>query len=409
MRVLYSFPHKLGAERICYTAWQQVRGIAAAGAEVTLFPGALSRPVPSGVDVHPTLAKGAVRIPYKLLGSMRASAIHDYLVSRRLKALAGSIDIIHTWPLGALRTLRAAAELGIPTVLERPNAHTRFAFEVVQRECQRLGVALPRRHDHAYRKDVLRIEEEEYQLAYRLLCPSDFVVKTFRDKGFHADQLARHIYGVDEHLYYPRLNDVGRERGPGLLMLFAGTCDVRKGVHYALDAWLRSPASQAGTFLIAGNFLPAYARALARALSHPSVKVLGHRNDLPSLMRQCDILVLSSIEEGSALVVTEAMASGCVPLASEASTDLCEHLVTGLVHRVGDVEELAGQITLLHEDRALLARLRQAALAKVPEITWTAAGRRLFSVYQDTIATYARNRSTDLEAAATVREKAPAR
>ena len=151
------------------------------------FPGALSRPVPSGVDVHPTLAKGAVRIPYKLLGSMRASAIHDYLVSRRLKALAGSIDIIHTWPLGALRTLRAAAELGIPTVLERPNAHTRFAFEVVQRECQRLGVALPRRHDHAYRKDVLRIEEEEYQLAYRLLCPSDFVVKTFRDKGFHAD------------------------------------------------------------------------------------------------------------------------------------------------------------------------------------------------------------------------------
>ena len=105
-------------------------------------------------------------------------------------------------------------------------------------------------------------------------------------------------------------------------MLFAGTCDVRKGVHYALDAWLRSPASQAGTFLIAGNFLPAYARALARALSHPSVKVLGHRNDLPSLMRQCDILVFSSIEEGSALVVTEAMASGCVPLASEASGPL---------------------------------------------------------------------------------------
>jgi len=24
IRVLYSFPHKLGAERICYTAWQQV-------------------------------------------------------------------------------------------------------------------------------------------------------------------------------------------------------------------------------------------------------------------------------------------------------------------------------------------------------------------------------------------------
>src|SRR5690606_1151066 len=30
VRVLYSFPHKLGAGRICHTAWQQVNGLAAA-------------------------------------------------------------------------------------------------------------------------------------------------------------------------------------------------------------------------------------------------------------------------------------------------------------------------------------------------------------------------------------------
>ena len=34
IRVLYSFPHKIGAGRICYTAWQQVAGLAAAGADV---------------------------------------------------------------------------------------------------------------------------------------------------------------------------------------------------------------------------------------------------------------------------------------------------------------------------------------------------------------------------------------
>jgi len=32
IRVLYSFPHKLGADRICTTAWHQVDGLAAAGA-----------------------------------------------------------------------------------------------------------------------------------------------------------------------------------------------------------------------------------------------------------------------------------------------------------------------------------------------------------------------------------------
>ena len=41
-------------------------------------------------------------------------------------------------------------------------------------------------------------------------------------------------------------------------------------------------------------------------LAHPSVQVLGHRTDVPELMRNSDILVLPSIEEGSALVTSEA-------------------------------------------------------------------------------------------------------
>src|SRR5579872_3866483 len=105
VRVLYSFPHKIGAGRICYTAWQQVNGLAAAGAEVLVFPGAISRPLPSVVKVRPTLARGKLRIPYRVLGSMRAFALNDWIVARRLRHLAGQIDIVHTWPSGALRTV----------------------------------------------------------------------------------------------------------------------------------------------------------------------------------------------------------------------------------------------------------------------------------------------------------------
>ena len=46
------------------------------------------------------------------------------------------------------------------------------------------SVTLPPDHEHAYNAEKLRKEEEEYQLAYRLLCPTEFVVKTFLDKGF---------------------------------------------------------------------------------------------------------------------------------------------------------------------------------------------------------------------------------
>jgi glycosyltransferase involved in cell wall biosynthesis len=387
VRVLYSFPNKLGADRICYTAWQQVNGLVAAGADLLVFPGVLHRPVPAGVKVRPTLAKGKLRISYKLVGSLRACAWHDWIVSRRLEKLLGQIDIIHTWPLGALQTLKTAAKLGIPTVLERCNANTRFAMEVVQQECERLGVALPPDHEHAYNAEKLRTEEEEYRLAERLLCPSEFTAKTFLDKGYAKEKLARHIYGFDEKVYYP--SSEPRDPKCGLTMLFVGVCAVRKGVHYALEAWLKSPASREGTFLIAGEFLPAYAQKLAPMLTHPSVRILGHRDDVPELMRKSDILILPSIEEGFGLVITEAMGSGCVPLASEACTEICKHMETGLMHRVGDVPAITRHITMLHEDRALLERLRAASLAAVPQITWTAAGRILLQAYRETIAAHA--------------------
>jgi glycosyltransferase involved in cell wall biosynthesis len=383
IKVLYSFPNKLGADRICYTAWQQVESLASAGADLLVLPGVLHKPLGGNVKVRPTLARGKLRISYKLLGAMRACALHDRIVARRIEKLVGQIDIIHAWPLGALETLKTAAKLGIPTVLERPNANTRFAMEVVAQECERLGVTLPPDHEHAYNAEKLKKEEEEYAVASRLLCPSDFVVKTFLDKGYPRDKLIRHSYGFDEKVYFPSCEP--REPKRGLTMLFVGVCAVRKGVHYALEAWLRSPAHREGTLLIAGEFLPAYAAKLAPMLSHPSVHVLGHRNDVPELMRKSDALVLPSIEEGFGLVIAEGMACGCVPLASEACTEVCNHMVTGLMHRVGDVTALTQHITMLHEDRFLLERLSRKSLAVAPEMTWTATGAKLLTAYREVL------------------------
>jgi glycosyltransferase involved in cell wall biosynthesis len=384
IRVLYSYPHKLGADRICYTAWQQVNGLTAAGADVLVFPGVLHRPVPPNVEVRPTLARGKLRIPYKLLGKMRACALHDYIVSRRIEKLAGQIDIVHAWPLAALRTLKTAARLGIPTVLERPNTHTRFGYEVARMESARLGVPLPLGDEHAYNGRCLRKEEEEYRLAYRLLCPSNFVVKTFLEQGFPQEKLARHIYGFDETRFCPEDNPLNHDRG--LTMLFVGVCTVVKGLHFALEAWLQSAAHCYGTFSIVGNFMPTYAEKLAPMLAHSSVKVLGYRSDVPELMRKADILVVPSITEGFGLVVAEAMGSGCVPLVSDACTDICRHMENSLVHHVGDVGALAQHITMLDNDRALLDRLRSGALRTAREVTWTAAGVKLLETYREVLA-----------------------
>jgi glycosyltransferase involved in cell wall biosynthesis len=363
-----------------------VNGLAAAGADLLAYPASLGRAVPAGVRVSSTLELGKLRMPFRIVGTARAVAMHDLIVARRLKSLVGKIDIIHTWPTGALQTLKTAEQLGIPTVLERPNANTRFAMEVVKEECDRMGIALPPDHEHAFDAAKLSREEEEYKLATRLLCPSDFVVKTFVDLGYPRKQLIRHIYGYDPNVYYPPSDHRGHSIG--LTVLFVGVCAVRKGIHYALEAWLKSPASEHGTFLIAGEFLPAYQEKLAGMLAHKSVKVLGHRNDVPELMRKSDILILPSIEEGFGLVIAEAMGSGCVPLASEACSEICEHMKTGLMHEIGDVETINQHITMLHRDRALLERFRIACLNMAPKITWNAAGVKLLDAYRETVEDY---------------------
>jgi glycosyltransferase involved in cell wall biosynthesis len=383
VRVLYSFPHKLGADRICYTAWEQVKGIAAAGADVLLFAGALSRPVPDSVKIHTTLARGRLRIPYKLLGKSRALALHDHLVARKLEKLAGQIDVVHVWPSAALETIKVAKRLGIPTVLERPNAHTRFCYETVAAECKRVGVELPH-EDYEPNPGILAHEEAEFEATDYLLCPSEFTVKSFLDQGFDSHKLLRHQYGFDETLYFPETAQ--RDSKKKFIALYVGVDAVRKGLHFALEAWLASPASKNGTFMIAGDVSEAFKKRFGSYLVDSSVIALGHRKDIPQLMRQADILMLPSVEEGFGLVCVDAIGAGCVPLVSKACTDTCRHLENALVHEIGDVPTLTKHITMCQEDPHLLATLRQGCLRSREQLTWTAAGTRLVNAYQAALA-----------------------
>ena len=384
VRVLHSFPQKMGGGRVSLIAWQQVKGAAKSGATVAAPRAALLAPLPQEVEVRNTLSWNGLRLPHKILGSRLTYAIHDRIVARRLRRMGGQIDVVHVWPLGALETLKVAKKMGLPTLMERPNAHTRFAYDVVSRECERIGVPMPRGHEHAFNQTVLDREEAEYALASKLLCPSRFVQRTFEDEKYPAQKLARHQYGYDEKFFTPETSPRPADRP--FTMLFAGGCAPRKGLHFALEAWLQSKASARGEFLIAGTFIPGYAERFSSMLSHPSVKLLGQRTDLPDIMRRCDVFTLPSIEEGSALVTSEARGSGCVLLVSDASGAVCEHEENALVHKAGDVATLREHLDALCDNPALLQKLRTSSLSTVGEITWQSAGRRLLEVYLQVVA-----------------------
>ncbi|NHC14421.1 glycosyltransferase family 4 protein [Motilibacter deserti] len=383
LRVLYSFPHTWGAPGIGTTAYGQVTALARQGHEITLVTTATARPVPPGVRVVRTLSAGGLRLPHRALGGVeRALAYHDAVATALLLGRR-RYDVVHTWPLGALRTLRAARDKGVVGFREVPNCHTEHAYAVVARLGEELHLPAQPGHSHAYDERRLRREEREYAAAARLLVPSPFVEQTFLDRGFAPAVLARHRYGFDP-ARVPATPPRGRREG-GLRALFLGRCEPRKGLHVALAAWRASQASRAGSLTIAGGFVPGYAEALAVDLAQPGVRAVGVVGDVSGLLADADVLLLPSYEEGSALVTYEAQAAGAVPLVSAAAGAYLEHGVSGLVHEVGDVGGLTGHLDLLHADRGRLLELAQAAQRRRDDLTWDAAADVLARRYGEAV------------------------
>lgn len=397
MSVLYSFPLRVGRSGIGTVAWQQANSLVTQGFRVNLSCGSCEKPIAGLGFVKQTLVQGGVRLPIRLLGVDFASGLHDRLTAKWLLSLADKdkVDIVHCWPLGATKTLETARRLGIKTVIERPNTHTGYAYRVVEQECKRFGMQLKRRNSHRFRIRRLRREEQEYELADLILCPSQQVKDTFIEKGFDEKKLVVHQYGFDPEVFTPPQEDA-RAEDKIFKMAFVGSGEPRKGLHYALDAWLDSEACRNGIFYICGPILGSYRRLLAEKLSHQSVRELGRVSNVSQIMQKSHALILPSIEEGSALVTYEARACGAVLLVSAAAGARCTHAYDGLIHRVGDAKTLSEHIDELALDRESFRKLQANSLAGTQKLTWEQAGRILAGIYRTNLPTTSLNRWWDV-------------
>ncbi|MET0966255.1 MAG: glycosyltransferase family 4 protein, partial [Nakamurella sp.] len=384
LTVLYSFPHVLGRPGIGTTAWHQVSQLVARGHRVRVIAGGVRRPVPGVESCVETMSVAGRRIPRRILGLDRSLAYHDSRVARALRAGHGDIDIVHVWPLAAEKTLATARSLGIAGVRESPNCHTAHVYRVVDAEHRALGLPVAPDSPFRFNATHLATENREFRQATAILVPSEHVARTFLAAGIDDDKLLRHRYGFDPAGFSPVQRS---RRDGGLRAAFVGRCEPRKGLHLALRAWLASTAARDGELWIYGEWAPEYRELLAEQLAHPSVKVMGFAGGISDAYARADVLLLPSLEEGSALVVYEAMAMGCVPLVSDASGAHLDHGDAGLVHPAGDTAMLSAQLDTLAADPALLQQLAAAAVAASVDLTWSRAVDQMVQAYRSAIRT----------------------
>lgn len=97
-----------------------------------------------------------------------------------------------------------------------------------------------------------------------------------------------------------------------------------------------------------------------------TVRLLGDRQDVPALLAECDVFVLSSIAEGMPVTLMEAMAAGLPVVATDVGgvASVVEDGVTGTLVPAGDVRAMADALKTYAADATLRRRHGDAGYAR---------------------------------------------
>jgi glycosyltransferase involved in cell wall biosynthesis len=133
-----------------------------------------------------------------------------------------------------------------------------------------------------------------------------------------------------------------------------------------------------------GELRPRVEEAILRAGLAGRFHLLGWRRDIPSVMKNLSVLVLTSLWEGLPRVVPEAMAAGVPVVATrvDGTPEVVRDGETGYLADPHDLETLAERVAALLSDPALGRRMGEKARAGVAEFDIDEMVRKQESLYQ---------------------------
>ena len=171
------------------------------------------------------------------------------------------------------------------------------------------------------------------------------------------------------------------------VVLFCGTLNNLKGCDLLIDAWRKVVSRTDWTLRIVGDG-PERARLEASAKGLARVEFVGYEPDPMPFFAEARIFAFPSRREGWGLVLVEAMAHGCVPVAFESYSavhDIVADGETGLLVPAFDVEAYAGHLLSLMEDRARLDALSRAAERSADRFSIERIGAKWERLFQDVL------------------------
>jgi starch synthase len=269
---------------------------------------------------------------------------------------------------------RWARAHGGRTFLDAGNSHPENFHAILAEEHRRWSCPEPPIAPHHYRRSLAMLSDVDF-----VLSPSEFVTRSFVDRGFRPEQILHNVYPLDLSLFTP-----SPERRPisrPLTVISTGSLSLRKGTPYLLDAFRRVLAEVPN------------ARLLLTAVVMDNVRpVLARNADLPidwspglphaalaERLRSSDVFVLPSLEDGFARTVSEALACGipAVVTPNTGAADFVKPGQNGDIVPIRDPAAIARAILAWHQ-RALAREAPPQRLINPDDLSFETFERRFF-------------------------------
>lgn len=273
---------------------------------------------------------------------------------------------VYAYEDSALATFKAAKKLNLACFYDLPIGYWQAAQAIFYEEKELMpnwACTLTGLNDSLYK---LQRKDEELALSDVVIVPSIFVKSTL--ENYNAPKAVVEVvpFGSPPPIYSQKLCST---KGP-LRILYVGSLGQRKGLSYALSA-VDSLGSQVTLTLIGKRSVHDCKPLNAALEKHTWIETLPHSQILDHMAHH-DVLLLPSLFEGYALVISEALSRGLpvITTPNSGALDIVRDGIEGFIIPIRDTLSISARLQLLIDDRQLLFSMSQNSLRRAIELSW---------------------------------------
>ena len=384
-KVFYSIGTKIGGQGLSLVAEQAAAAIQEKGMleELVCYGKQPTSQISSINRIYFQPAKLFSYLPSKYYYSMKRYWL-DFRASHYIKK--SNANIFHGWTHESLMSLKIAKTKGMVTILERGNPHPLYSKMTLEEECRVYGTQnvfltndknlfLKKFNHYRYELDEAL---EEIELADYIFVNSKFCAKTYIQFGIEEKKIITLPRGFNPKQYYVR---PPQQKNDKFIVLFVGEMLLRKGVKYILEAWNKIARPEDELWFVGhisdevDSLLQEYKKRFK------NIKCFGKQADPSPFFQKASVFVFPSLDEGSAKVTYEAMASGLPCVFTENSGSLANNK-SALFVPIRSSEAIAEAILKFRENVDFRNLIGSEAHKIISKYTWEFYKKSLVETYE---------------------------